>query len=58
MKRVLFDTDVVLDVLVDWQPYVEASAAAWAAIETGLSEGMLAAARGHDDPLPGPKRKG
>ena len=43
MKRVLFDTNVVLDVLLDRQPYVEASAAAWAAGETGGAEGMLAA---------------
>jgi predicted nucleic acid-binding protein len=43
MKRILFDTNVVLDVLLDRQPYVEASAAAWAAVETGASEGMLAA---------------
>lgn len=43
MKRVLFDCNVVLDVLLDRQPYVEASAAAWAAVETGSSEGMLAA---------------
>lgn len=43
MTRALFDTSVILDVLLDRQPYVEASAAAWAAVETGLSEGMLAA---------------
>ncbi|MBZ5618660.1 MAG: PIN domain-containing protein [Acidobacteriia bacterium] len=43
MKRILFDTNVVLDVLLDRQPYVKASAAAWAAVETGLSKGMLAA---------------
>lgn len=43
MRRVLFDTNVVLDVLLDRQPYAEASAAAWAAVETGNSEGMLAA---------------
>jgi len=42
-ERVLFDTNVVLDVLLDRQPYVEASASAWAAVETGASEGMLAA---------------
>jgi predicted nucleic acid-binding protein len=42
MKRILFDTNVVLDVLLDRQPYVEASAAAWAAVETGIPEGMLA----------------
>lgn len=43
MKRLLFDTNVVLDVLLDRQPYVEASAAAWAAVETGVAEGLLAA---------------
>lgn len=43
MKRLLFDTNVVLDVLLDRQPYVEASAAVWAAVETGIAEGMLAA---------------
>jgi predicted nucleic acid-binding protein len=43
MKRILFDTNVVLDVLLDRQPYVEASAAAWAVVETGILEGMLAA---------------
>ena len=43
MKRILFDTNVVLDGLLDRQPYVEASATAWAAVETGVAEGMLAA---------------
>ena len=43
MKRILFDTNVVLDVLLNRQPFVEASAAAWAAIESRISEGMLAA---------------
>jgi predicted nucleic acid-binding protein len=43
MRRVLFDTNVVLDVLLDRQPHAEASAAAWAAVETGIAEGMLAA---------------
>lgn len=43
MKRILFDTNVLLDVLLDRQPDVEASAAAWAAVETGIAEGMLAA---------------
>jgi predicted nucleic acid-binding protein len=43
MKRILFDTNVILDVLLDRRPYVEASAAVWAAVETGISEGMLAA---------------
>jgi len=43
MKRILFDTNVVLDVLLDRQPHVQASAAAWAPAETGASEGILAA---------------
>jgi len=43
MRKILFDTHVVLDVLFDRQPYAEASAAAWTAVETGASEGMLAA---------------
>lgn len=43
MKRILFDTNIVLDVLLDRQPHVEASAAIWAAIEAGKSEGLLAA---------------
>jgi len=43
MRKILFDTHVVLDVLLDRQPYAEASAAAWTAVETGASEGMLAA---------------
>jgi predicted nucleic acid-binding protein len=43
MKRILFDTNVVLDVLLDRQPHVKASAAAWASVEAGICEGMLAA---------------
>lgn len=43
MKRILFDTNVVLDVLLDRRPYAEASSAVWAAVETGNSEGILAA---------------
>jgi predicted nucleic acid-binding protein len=41
--RILFDTNVVLDVLLDRQPHAEASASIWAAVETGAAEGMLAA---------------
>lgn len=37
------DTNVILDVLLDRQPHREASAAIWASIETGRSEGFLAA---------------
>ena len=43
MKRVLFDINVVLDVLLDRKPYVEASSADWAAVEAGLADGLLAA---------------
>ena len=43
MKRVLFDVNVVLDVLLDRRPHAEASAAAWAAVEAGIAEGLLAA---------------
>jgi predicted nucleic acid-binding protein len=43
MIRVLFDTNVVLDVLLDRKPHAEASGAAWAAIETGAAEGLLSA---------------
>ena len=43
MKRILFDTNVVLDVLLDRQPHGEASAQAWAAVETGRAEGLLSA---------------
>ncbi len=43
MKRVLVDVNVALDVLLERQPHVEGSAAVWAAIETGSSEGLLAA---------------
>ena len=44
-RKRLRDAEVVLDVLLDRKPYAEASAAAWAAVETGISEGMLAFAR-------------
>jgi len=43
MKRVLFDINVVLDVLLDRKFHAEASAAAWAAVEAGVAEGLLAA---------------
>ncbi|HUA22469.1 MAG TPA: PIN domain-containing protein [Bryobacteraceae bacterium] len=43
MKRVLVDINVVLDVLLDRQPYVQAAAALWASIESGALEGALAA---------------
>jgi predicted nucleic acid-binding protein len=43
MRRVLFDTNVVLDVLLNRPPHADASAAVWSAVETGLAEGVLAA---------------
>ncbi len=42
MKRFLFDTNVVLDVLLDRKPHVEASTAAWVLVESGCAEGFLA----------------
>jgi predicted nucleic acid-binding protein len=41
--KILLDTNVVLDVLLDRHRYVDASASVWAAVETGVSAGMLAA---------------
>ena len=43
MKRVLFDMNVVLDVLLDRKPFADQSATAWAAIESGIAEGFLSA---------------
>ncbi len=43
MKRILVDTNVVLDVLLNREPHVGASAAVWQAIETGGVEGLLSA---------------
>jgi predicted nucleic acid-binding protein len=43
MKRLLVDTNVALDVLLDRQPHAESSTAIWAAAETGPVEGFLAA---------------
>ena len=43
MKRVLFDVNVVLDVLLDRKPFAEPSSAAWEAVERGEAEGLLSA---------------
>jgi predicted nucleic acid-binding protein len=40
---VLVDTNVVLDVLLDREPFAEASRRLWAAVETGAAPGLLAA---------------
>ena len=41
MRRILFDTNIILDVLLDRQPHAEASAALWARVEIGDAEGMV-----------------
>jgi predicted nucleic acid-binding protein len=43
MKRVLLDVNVVLDVLLDRQPHVDAASEVWAAVERGELEGFLSA---------------
>lgn len=42
MKRVLFDLNVLLDVLLDRVPHAEPAIALWAAIEKGDAEGLIA----------------
>jgi predicted nucleic acid-binding protein len=41
--KVLVDTNVVLDVLLDRSPFAEGSKRLWAAIEIGAAQGFLAA---------------
>jgi len=41
--EVLFDINIILDVLAKREPHFEASARAWAAVETGQINGFLAA---------------
>lgn len=43
MKKVLIDTNVFLDVLLDRQPHFRASAAVWDAIADGKAEGTISA---------------
>lgn len=43
MRRILFDVNVVLDVLLDRKPHAEASARTWAAVESGRCEGSISA---------------
>lgn len=43
MKRMLVDVNVILDVLLDRKPHVEASSIVWAAVESAQAEGLLAA---------------
>ncbi len=43
MTKLLVDTNVVLDVLLDRRPHADGSAAVWARVETGRASGLLAA---------------
>jgi len=43
VTKVLLDTNVVLDVLLERRPHTAASAAIWTAVETGKAKGLLAA---------------
>jgi predicted nucleic acid-binding protein len=43
VKRVLFDVNVILDVLLDRKPFADDSSRAWAAVENGDAEGFLSA---------------
>ena len=41
--KLLFDVNVVLDVLLDRKPFADASSEAWAAVERGDASGLLSA---------------
>jgi hypothetical protein len=43
MKRILFDVNVVLDVLLDGKPRVGVSGVVWATVEAGIAEGLVSA---------------
>ena len=43
MTKLLIDTDVVLDILLDRHPHVEGSAAVWAIVERRKAQGWIAA---------------
>jgi predicted nucleic acid-binding protein len=43
MKKLLLDINIVLDVLLDREPHVQASAAVWNAVENGHARGFLSA---------------
>jgi len=43
MRRVLLDANVILDILLDRQPHAGPSAMVFAAIEAGVTEGLIAA---------------
>lgn len=43
MKRLLFDVNLVLDVLLDRRPHAAAASDVWSAVEDGSAEGLLSA---------------
>ena len=43
MKRILFDVNVLLDVLLDRRPFADDSSEAWAAVERGEADGVISA---------------
>ncbi len=43
MRRLLFDVNVVLDVLLDRRPHADSASDAWAVVELGRAEGLLSA---------------
>ena len=43
MRRLLFDVNVVLDVLLDRRPHADSASDAWTVVEHGRVEGLLSA---------------
>lgn len=43
MRRLLLDTNVVLDVLLDREPFAEDASSVWAEVESGRAAGLLSA---------------
>ena len=52
MKRLLLDVNVLLDVLLDRDPWAESASALWAAVESGKSAGIHPAHGVDDGSLP------
>ncbi len=43
MKRILFDVNLVLDVLLDRRPHAAVASIIWSSVEMGRAEGLLSA---------------
>ena len=43
MRRVLLDVNVILDVLLDREPYADSASDVWSAVENGRAQGYLSA---------------